>query len=81
MIDPIKKFLAKVSKQETISLVLILEKILKDDVKGLQIKKLTGSKDIFRIRKGKFRIIYRKNKTDCIIISIERRSESTYKDF
>ena len=58
-----------------------MEKITSNKTEGLQIKKLVGNTDIFRIRKGKFRIIYRKTKTDCIIISIDRRSEATYRDF
>lgn len=81
MSDPIAKFLAKVTEKEKIILSVIIWNILSDKLEGLNAKKLVGSKDIFRVRKGKFRIIYKRTATDCIIMSIERRSEKTYKDF
>ncbi len=81
MADAITKFIAKLSKTEKVVIVELLEKILANKTDGLQIKKLVGSTDIFRVRKGKFRIIYQKTKTDHIIISVDRRSEKTYKDF
>ncbi|MCC6323967.1 type II toxin-antitoxin system RelE/ParE family toxin [Candidatus Nomurabacteria bacterium] len=81
MSDVISKFLAKLSKSEKAVIKNILEKITTNNTVGLQIKKLVGSEDIYRVRKGKFRIIYRKTKTDCLIISVDRRSEATYRNF
>ena len=81
MADAIKKFLAKVSAPERLLLIDLIQKILLDQVHGLQIKKLVGQDDIFRLRKGDFRIVYKRKKLDCVIISIERRSEKTYRDF
>lgn len=81
MADAITKFIARLSKNEKILITELLEKIITGKAVGLQIKKLVGSADIFRVRKGKFRIIYQKTKTDCIIISVDRRSEKTYRDF
>ena len=48
---------------------------------GLQVAKLKGRQDIFRVRKGRLRIIYRQSGTSTDILAIERRSEKTYKDF
>jgi mRNA-degrading endonuclease RelE of RelBE toxin-antitoxin system len=81
MADPIQKFLAKLAAKERKLIYGIIKKILSNDLVTLQVKKLTGSKDIFRVRKGDFRIIYQKKEKDYKIISIDRRSESTYKDF
>ena len=81
MADPVTKFLAKVTAKERVLLSDILVKILNNRLSGLTAKKLIGSKDIFRVRKGVFRIVYRKTSTDCRIISVERRSEKTYRDF
>ena len=57
----------------------ILVKIDCLDFNGLDIKKLKGRQDIYRVRKGKIRIIYRFN-TDSkiIILTIERRNDNTY---
>jgi len=81
MSDPIQKFLSKVSTKERVILAGIIKKIISGDTGGLQIKKLVGSKDFFRVRKGDFRIIYRQSKSDCLIIYVDHRSEATYKDF
>ena len=79
MSDAITKFITKLSKNERLVILGIIKKITSNNLTGLQIKKLVGSNDIFRVRKGKFRIIYRKTKTDCIVISVDRRSETTYR--
>ncbi len=81
MSDAITKFISKLTKEEKKIVFGIIERILKNELTGLNAKKLVGSADIFRIRKGKFRVIYKKTKTDCLIISVERRSEKTYRDF
>ena len=47
---------------------------------GLDLKKLKGRNDIYRIRKGKIRIIYRVDNKQIYLLAIERRSENTYKD-
>jgi mRNA-degrading endonuclease RelE of RelBE toxin-antitoxin system len=81
MADEIAKFLAKVTQQERIFLVKLIDNIVKNAVSQHNVKKLVGSKDIFRLKKGKFRIIFKKTANDCLIISISRRSEKTYRDF
>ncbi|MCR4323127.1 MAG: hypothetical protein NUV61_03525, partial [Candidatus Azambacteria bacterium] len=59
----------------------ILEKIVRKDVRGLEIKKLKTRKDIFRVRKGDIRIIYRDNNGSILILAIERRNDNTYSKF
>lgn len=44
-------------------------------------KSLKGRKDIFRVRKGDVRIIYRIQKGEVFILAIERRSEKTYRGY
>ncbi|MBU2109339.1 type II toxin-antitoxin system RelE/ParE family toxin [Patescibacteria group bacterium] len=78
--DKISKALKKLSSQEKKIAKLILENIAKNDFKNLDIKKLKGHDNIFRVRKGKIRIIYKTNKDNSIfILTIERRSDKTYK--
>ena len=75
----LKKLLSKFSKEDRLVLESLIEKINSSNWSGLDIKKLTGYQDIFRLRKGKIRIIFRKYKLVTSIINIERRKETTYK--
>ena len=75
----LKKLLGRFNKEERIILETLIEKIISLEWHGLDIKKLQGYADIFRLRKGKIRIIFYKRKLGISIINIERRSEKTYK--
>jgi len=58
----------------------ILTSLRSGAIEGLQIKKLKGREDIFRVRKGKIRILYRVADNGAIfILTIERRRERTYR--
>ena len=74
------KLLSKFSRGEREILCLLIDKIISMDWRGLDIKKLKGYADFFRLRKGNLRVIYqvRKNKT-IYILAIERRTSKTYK--
>ena len=57
-------------------------KIEKGKLKDLDVKKLKERTDIFRVRKGGIRIIYRNIDANKVsILAIERRSEKTYRKF
>lgn len=58
---------------------ILLEKVLSFRWDGLDIKKLRGYQDVFRVRKGRIRIIFKHDRKDIYVLTIERRSESTYK--
>jgi len=77
--DKIKKALNKFSQKEKDVIGGILTKIKKNDLKDLNIKKLKKKNNIFRARKGKIRIIYYKKNDRTNILTIERRSETTYR--
>ena len=81
MTDKISKELAKFSDKERKLVKEILLQLQQDDIQGLQITKLKGHQNIFRVRKGKLRIIYQQLDTSLNILAIERRSEKTYRDF
>ena len=59
-------------------LLEVIEKLLRDNKKGLDIKKLKNT-DFYRLRAGKFRIIYHKGNKEVIIDAIKLRDENTYK--
>ncbi len=75
----LKKLLSKLSKEDREILEPLIEKVISLDWQGQDIKKLQGYQNIFRLRKGKIRIIFAKDKKEVSIISIERRSDKTYR--
>lgn len=80
MVDKIEKALNKFTQKEKKEVKDILIKFQKGDVKNLDIKKLKGHNNIFRVRKGKIRIIFRKKGDAIFVLSVERRTDKTYKD-
>lgn len=75
------KFLKRLSTKEFSSVEKILRKIHVGDTKNLDIKKLSGYQDVYRVRIKTVRIIFliTENRTD--VLEISRRSEKTYKRF
>jgi len=77
--DKLDKVLQTLEKKEKKAIRDILVKIKNKDFKNLDVKKLKSKSNIFRVRKGKIRIIYYLKQNRIMILSIERRSEDTYK--
>ena len=77
--DKITKALKKLAAGEKEIVKEILAKIDCLDFNGLDIKKLKDRQDIYRIRKGKIRIIYHvKDDNKITILTLERRNDNTY---
>lgn len=77
--DRIQKALGKLTEKEQKKVKEMLIQLKNRRIENLNIKKLKGRDDVFRIRKGKIRIIYRTDtKNNILILSIERRSDTTY---
>lgn len=74
----LSKLLSKLNIEDRKILESVVAKIASLNWYNLDIKKLKGYQDIFRFRKGKFRIIFTKNGKNIRIINIERRKETTY---
>lgn len=81
MTDKISKELAKLTAKERQLIREILLQLKTNNLLGLQISKLKGHNDIFRVRKGRLRIIYKQSDDTISILAIERRSEKTYSDY
>ena len=75
----LKKLLSKFNQAEREAIESIIESIVSLNWQGLDIKKLKGYDNIFRVRQGKLRIIFLKEKGEIFILAIEKRSEKTYK--
>lgn len=73
--DKIEKALKKLSPKERKQFGQLLLLIKQGKLEKLDVKKLSGHKDIYRVRKGKYRVIFRiDTKKDKIsILTLERR--------
>jgi mRNA-degrading endonuclease RelE of RelBE toxin-antitoxin system len=72
MADKIKKLLDKLTLQEREIVKLLILRVKLNDVLGLNIKQLKGHTDLFRVRKGRLRIVYRKAPDQFLIVRIDR---------
>ncbi|MEK9175630.1 MAG: hypothetical protein AAB795_03525 [Patescibacteria group bacterium] len=77
--DRISKFLKKLSQKERLAVADVIACITAYDFSHLDIKKLKGEQGLFRVRKGDIRIIFQKTEDEIFILSVERRSDTTYK--
>ncbi len=78
--DKNQKFIKRLSKKEFAVLQSVLQQIEDKETTNLDIKKLTGHPDIFRVRVGTIRIIFISNRDTNEILDIGRRNEQTYRD-
>lgn len=78
--NEIEKFLRKLKKAEQDAFLLLFEQLEKDYTKVPGVKKLVGKKNLYRIRMGKYRIIFLVGKKSLEIIRIKKRTEGTYKN-
>lgn len=79
--DKITKTLNKLSDKERKIIQNLVEKIMSENLKGLDIKKLKGFGGLYRVRKGGLRIIFERSSNNKIsVLSIDKRKEDTYKN-
>ncbi len=78
--DKLKKFIDKLTTREKKDLEPILVKLKKLDFRELDVKKLKNTEGLYRVRKGNIRIIYTLKNGVVSLISIERRSDNSYKN-
>ena len=55
-----------------------MSKIENEDLTDLDVKKLRGYNDIYRIKKGKIRVIIRILDDDISLVTLGRRNDKTY---
>lgn len=77
--DRVSKFLKKLSPKDLGAVDIIVSQVLSHDFSGLNVKKLKGKHKEFRVRKGDIRIIFLMDNDSIKILSIERKSDNTYK--
>ena len=78
MTDRIEKALMVLESKQRRQLEEIVERIKQGRVAGLDIRKLRGREDVYRVRKGNIRIIFQKCADQIYVLAVERRSDTTY---
>lgn len=78
--DKLEKFLSRLKEAERERLETAIRKILNSDLTGLDIKRLKGKKQLYRVRLGDLRIIFSRKAGRVMIHEASRRSEKTYRD-
>lgn len=77
--DKIDKALSKLTFKEKERIRNVIKALQLGRFDNLDIKKLKGSQDIFRVRKGGLRIVYQLLGRRIVILKIDKRKEDTYK--
>lgn len=76
--DKVSKALQNLSAKEKGEIKKILLKIKNGSLLDCDLKKLKNTDDIFRVRKGKWRVIFKKHSSgQFFVLAIERRSDKT----
>lgn len=75
----VEKLLEKFGRKERIILEGLIKQLVSLNWQTLDIKKLKGYQDAFRVRKGKLRIIFTLVGREVFIVDIKKRNEKTYK--
>jgi len=82
MSDKITKFLRKLSSRELDKISKIKDKITINNLNGMNVKKLSGHANLYRVRIGRIRIIFENiDKDTNSIKKIDFRDDKTYRDF
>lgn len=79
--DKIKKALAKLPKEYKTAFDYLIVRLLARNYSGLDIVHLKGQKNVFRVRHGKLRIIFKIDDDKLLVLQVGLRSEKTYRNF
>lgn len=79
--EKLKKFLSRLTPAEREKVEQIITAILSGRYQNLDLKKLKGHRDIFRVRVGSIRIIFTVSGTDIHLLEISRRDDTTYRNY
>lgn len=78
MVDKLTKFLKKRDRKTALSILDMLEQLSRGDLSNMDVKKIRGRKNVFRIRKGRIRIVFAKRGNRIFVIRVDYRDEHTY---
>ena len=78
--DDIEKRIRKMAPSEQEAYRTLLQRIVRGDLTGLDVRKLKGTNTIFRVRVGDWRIVFNHRSEQNQILRLSRRNETTYRD-
>jgi len=76
----IEKLLNKLNKKERATLLEAMKNLFSETTERLDVKKIKST-NFYRLRTGRFRIIFHHDGEKIIVDDIRIRNENTYKDF
>lgn len=77
--DKIQKFLKSLTTKEREAILLVMFQVTKDFTQIPGLAKMAGYKNLFRVRIGRYRIIFKIENKKAGIVKITKRDEQTYK--
>ncbi|MBT3864650.1 type II toxin-antitoxin system RelE/ParE family toxin [Candidatus Peregrinibacteria bacterium] len=60
--DRYERLIRKISKRDYLMLLAAMKKVLAGDLSDEEVKKLKGFRDLYRIRRKKYRVVFRKSR-------------------
>lgn len=80
--DKIDKALLKLPNKQRQKLMQAFGQVMEGKVEGLNIKKLKGHSDVYRLRVGDSRLVFRQlDSGEQLVLHVGKRNEQTYRDF
>ena len=76
--NKIEKFLRKQNSDRRDFVLELMQKIILGNLQNLDIKKLKGRENVFRVRSGKIRILFIKKDIGYEIKELDNRDDNTY---
>jgi mRNA-degrading endonuclease RelE of RelBE toxin-antitoxin system len=76
--NKIQKFINRLSKDRKSIIAEVVSKVVSGEFETLDVKKLKGRTNLFRVRVGRFRIFYKKHLGGYEIVDITNRDDNTY---
>jgi mRNA-degrading endonuclease RelE of RelBE toxin-antitoxin system len=79
-VDRITKALKRLTVKQREQLLVLIEQVESGDTRGLDVLKLKGFRQLYRVRKGDLRLIVKRVAGQYRVLTLETRSERTYGD-
>jgi hypothetical protein len=76
--NKIEKFLRKQDSDRRDSILALMRQIILGNLQNLDVKKLKGKEDVFRVRTGRIRITFIKKDIGYEIKELNNRDDNTY---
>ncbi|MDP2641930.1 MAG: hypothetical protein Q8P21_01400 [bacterium] len=75
----VRKFIDKLNKKDKVRILEVIEQIKRGELAHLNLKKLEGKDNVYRVRKGDFRFICEKDSNRSLhVVGIGRKDDNTY---